>query len=55
MSDSPKEDLIESVRAALQAADALGQFDAALHLNEALIVLTGAGVAPNEPASVAVH
>ena len=41
-----RSDLVVLVRAALEAADALGQHNAAIHLDRALVDLVGAGQAP---------
>ena len=55
MRNPTEAELVEQVRMALATADALGLHDAALHLNEALIALTGVGVAPRETAPAGVH
>ena len=41
-----RSDLADLVRTALEAADALGQHNAAIHLDRALVDLVGAGTAP---------
>ena len=55
MDGNSEDQLIEQVRAALLMADALGLPDAALHLNEALIALTGVGIAPADAMPSPVH
>ena len=55
MVEMSEAELVERVRSALLAADALGLSDAALHLNEALIALTGAGIAPREQVKAQAH
>ena len=41
-----RSDLVVLVRAVLEAADALGEHNAAIHLDRALVDLVGAGTAP---------